>query len=130
MAPPEGPKSGCRNEVPACIEASHAALRLFTGSLDTSACQTLFLGKTGQLGAPGGGTAGEGCAGHRPAHTRTTTSNPVRRIPPEVSARPETVMRRGLTGPGAPRPGRGQKPRDWPPAAGPRPAGDPRRGGP
>src|SRR5437870_3863621 len=54
--PPDGPKSGWRSVLDALVERSQAALCLFTGRCETSACQTLFAGKTWHLGAPGGGT--------------------------------------------------------------------------
>jgi hypothetical protein len=60
--PPEGPKSGCRFVVGALIDESHALLRAFTGSLEMSACHTLFDGKIEHAGAPGGGMAAAGTA--------------------------------------------------------------------
>jgi hypothetical protein len=46
----------------ALIEESHALLRAFTGSLEMSACHTLFEGNIEQPGAPGGGIAPAGTA--------------------------------------------------------------------
>src|SRR5437763_15720020 len=50
--PPDGPKSGCRSVLPADMDRSHAAECRFTGSLEMSACQTLFAGNTRQFGRP------------------------------------------------------------------------------
>src|SRR5438445_5989599 len=83
IAWPDGPKSGCRNELPASIEASHCLLRRFTGRWETSACQTSFFGKTWHFGAPGGGTATETGPGQTAAAIRATpTATPILRIGP------------------------------------------------
>src|SRR5207249_2504461 len=71
--PPEGPKSGWRFVLDALIDRSQAALWLFTGRRETSACQTLFAGKTRHFGAPGGGTAPAPPAGASTAATDAST---------------------------------------------------------
>src|SRR3954470_21025155 len=48
-SPYEGPKSGCSRRPEPPMFDSHAFECLFTGSLETSACQTLSAGKRGQL---------------------------------------------------------------------------------
>src|SRR5688572_836478 len=58
--PPEGPKSGWRRTQGPPIASSHASFLGWTGRPETSACQTLLAGNTGQLGAAGGGRTAAG----------------------------------------------------------------------
>ena len=77
--PPDGPKSGCRSVLPADMDRSHAAECRFTGSLEMSACQTLFAGNTRQFGAPGG-TAPTGAGASQGERPAAQTANTVRTL--------------------------------------------------
>src|SRR3954447_11677014 len=95
-APYDGPKSGCSFDVGDMCD-SHALLRTWTGSLETSACHQLSAGKTvqGVLGSAFSAASAGSAATASGASTARAASTARGRLTRVISARRRVTLQSG-----------------------------------